>query len=59
MAGDCQDISISMLLTQYYRFMQVPVRISPVCRITEKELEHLGFTWKAPDTECLLSAFVP
>lgn len=59
MAGDCQDISISMLLTQYYRFMQVPVRISPVCRITEKELEHLGFTWKTPDIECLLSAFVP
>ncbi|HIQ98602.1 MAG TPA: amino acid adenylation domain-containing protein [Candidatus Scybalocola faecavium] len=59
LAGNTNDLSISMLLTQYDRFTQVPMRISPVCRRTEEALSRLGFTWEMPDVERILAAFVP
>ena len=59
MSGAGQDVSISMLLSQYNRFAQVPVRVTPVCRQTVEQLKALGFTWKTPDLKRLLMGFLP
>lgn len=50
---------ISMLLSQYNRFRQVPPRVFPVCRETVKCLEAMGFSWEVPDAAKLLKCFLP
>lgn len=53
------SVSLSMLLSQYNRLAQVPVRIRPVCRQTVECLKALGFEWKKPKLDRLLAAFLP
>ncbi len=50
---------LNMLLNQYQRFMQVPVRIAPECTQTVDCLARLGFSWKAPKIDRLLMGFIP
>ncbi len=53
------SVPLSMLLSQYNRLVQVPVRITPVCRQTVECLKALGFEWKKPKLDRLLAAFLP
>ena len=52
------NVGITMLTTQYQRFMTSPIRIQPDCKQTQKELHALGFMWEEPDIKKLLDAFV-
>lgn len=49
---------ISLLLSEYERYMLIPQNSVPVCRITEKKLSDLGFEWKEPKPSCLLKMFI-
>ncbi len=50
-------VKIAPLLSQYYRLMQVPFRITPVCTLTEQALAAHQFYWKKPDPRKLLQSF--
>lgn len=58
-ASDTDGAAIAMLLSQYTRLIQVPVRITPVCRQTVRALKSLGFEWQVPRLGRLLMAFLP
>jgi len=57
-ASDGLASKISLLLSEYERFMLIPQNALPVCRYTEERLKELGFEWKEPKPSCLLRMFI-
>ena len=49
---------LSLLLSEYNRFKQVPFRIAPDCTFTENVLSKYNFCWERPDPAQLLSSFI-
>ncbi len=48
---------LAPLLAQYNRLLRIPMRITPVCDATTRELQKRGFVWKTPNAAMLLRAF--
>lgn len=57
-AAEGLGAKIALLLSEYERFMLIPQNAVPVCGITEKRLNELGFEWHKPKPSCLLRMFV-
>lgn len=57
-AAEGYGTKISLLLSEYERFMLIPQNAVPVCSATEKRLSQLGFEWNEPKPSCILKMFI-
>ncbi|MPM81657.1 hypothetical protein SDC9_128714 [bioreactor metagenome] len=56
--SDGYGARLSLLLSEYERYVLVPQNAVPVCNFTQERLKKLGFEWKLPKPSCLLKMFI-